>query len=148
MKINWGTGIVIGMVAFMGFIMFMVITMMTNKEYDHDMVTENYYAKDLVYQNEIDAEKKANSLTSKIKIEKSSEGLHIYFPEELQEKNVSGSIQMYRPSNEKLDFQIPLQIENSTMLIEDSKLVRGSWKVTIDWEMDGEQYLFKKAIVY
>ncbi|MBW2938272.1 FixH family protein [Aureisphaera sp. CAU 1614] len=148
MKINWGTGIVIGMIAFMGFIMFMVITMMTDKEYDHDMVTENYYAKDLVYQNEIDAEKKANSLTSKIKIEKSSEGLHIYFPEELQEKNVSGSIQMYRPSNEKLDFQIPLQIENSTMLIEDSKLVGGSWKVTIDWEMDGEQYLFKKAIVY
>lgn len=148
MKINWGTGIVIGMIAFMGFIMFMVITMMTDKEYDHDMVTENYYAKDLVYQNEIDAEKKANSLTSKIKIEKSSEGLHIYFPEELQEKNVSGSIQMYRPSNEKLDFQIPLQIENSTMLIEDSKLVGGSWKVTIAWEMDGEQYLFKKAIVY
>ncbi|HAT66273.1 MAG TPA: cytochrome C oxidase Cbb3 [Flavobacteriaceae bacterium] len=148
MKINWGTGIVIGMVAFMGFIMFMVITMMTDKEYDHDMVTENYYAKDLVYQNEIDAEKKANSLTSKIKIEKSSEGLHIYFPEELQEKNVIGFIQMYRPSNEKLDFQIPLQIENSTMLIEDSKLVGGSWKVTIAWEMDGEQYLFKKAIVY
>ena len=148
MKINWGTGIVIGMIAFMGFIMFMVITMMTDKEYDHDMVTENYYAKDLVYQNEIDAEKKANSLTSKIKIEKSSEGLHIYFPEELQEKNVSGSIQMYRPSNEKLDFQIPLQIENSTMLIEDSKLVGGSWKVTIAWEMDGEQYLFKKTIVY
>ena len=148
MKINWGTGIVIGMVAVMGFIMFMVITMMTDKEYDHDMVTENYYAKDLVYQNEIDAEKKANSLTSKIKIEKSSKGLHIYFPEELQEKNVSGSIQMYRPSNEKLDFQIPLQIENSTMLIEDSKLVGGSWKVTIAWEMDGGQYLFKKAIVY
>lgn len=148
MKINWGTGIVIGMVAFMAFIMFMVITMMTDKEYDHDMVTENYYAKDLVYQNEIDAEKKANSLTSKIKIEKTSKGLQFYFPEELQGNKVSGTIQMYRPSNEKLDFQIPLQIENSTMLIEDSKLVGGSWKVTIAWEMEGEQYIFKKAIVY
>lgn len=148
MKINWGTGIVIGMIAFMGFILFMVITMMTNKDYDHDMVTENYYAKDLVYQNEIDAEKKANSLTSKISIEKTTEGLQIYFPAALQEKNVRGTILMYRPSNEKLDFQIPLKIENSTMLIEDAKLVGGSWKITIDWEMEGEQYLFKKAIVY
>jgi nitrogen fixation protein FixH len=148
MKINWGVGIVIGMAAFITFIMVMVTTMLTNKEYDHDLVTENYYAKDLVYQKEIDAEKKANSFSSGIRIEKTIEGLQIYFPKELQEKKVSGTIQMYRPSSKKLDFQIPFIIEDSKSLIPDSKLVEGTWKVTIYWEMEGEQYLFKKAIVY
>ena len=70
MKINWGTGIVIGMTLFIGFIMYMVITMMTDKNYDHDLVTEAYYAKDLAYQQEIDAEKNANALSSKITFEK------------------------------------------------------------------------------
>ncbi|MEZ4858184.1 MAG: FixH family protein [Flavobacteriaceae bacterium] len=148
MKINWGTGIVIGMITFIGFIMYMVVIMLTNKEYDHDLVTENYYAKDLVYQNEIDAEKKANSFTTKIRIEKTAQGLQVFFPEELQGKAVTGTIQMYRPSNEKLDFQIPLKMEDLKALIPNSKLVAGSWKVIIDWEMEGDKYLFKKAIVY
>ena len=50
MKINWGTGLVIGMVLFIAFIMFMVITMMTDKKYSHDLVTEDYYQKEIVYQ--------------------------------------------------------------------------------------------------
>lgn len=148
MKINWGTGIVIGMIAFITFIMVMVVTMLTNKEYDHDLVTENYYAKDLVYQKEIDAEKKAHTLTSLIKVEKKPEGLWIQFPEELVGKKVSGFIQMYRPSNKKLDFQIPFTVESSKMLIPDEKLVGGNWKISIDWEMEGEKYLFKESIVY
>lgn len=148
MKINWGTGIVIGMIAFMGFIMFMVITMMTNKEYDHDLVTENYYAKDLVYQTEINAEENTKTLSKTISIEKSAEGFWILFPEELQSNSYKGEIQMYRPSNEKLDFQIPLNIENSKMLIPSDKLIGGRWKMTIDWQMKGEKYLFKKELVY
>ncbi len=47
MKINWGTGIVIAFVAFIAFIMYFVINMITNKKYDHDLVTEDYYKEEL-----------------------------------------------------------------------------------------------------
>ena len=40
MKFNWGTGIVIAIMAFMGFILYFVITMSTNNSYSHDLVTE------------------------------------------------------------------------------------------------------------
>ena len=56
MKWNWGTGIVIGMLSFMSFILYLVITMSTDKNYSHDLVTDDYYAKEMVYQNEINAE--------------------------------------------------------------------------------------------
>lgn len=49
MKINWGMGIVIGMIVFIIFIMVMVVIMLINKEYNYDLVIENYYVKDLVY---------------------------------------------------------------------------------------------------
>ena len=56
MKWNWGKGIVVGMISFMAFILYMVITMSTDKKYSHDLVTEEYYAKVMKYQTEIDAE--------------------------------------------------------------------------------------------
>ncbi|MEZ4875336.1 MAG: FixH family protein [Flavobacteriaceae bacterium] len=148
MKINWGTGLVIGMITFMSFILVMVIMMMTDKKYDHDLVVENYYAKDLAYQTEIDAEKNTNTLSAPITIEKSSEGLVLHFPEELNGKALNGTVQMYRPSNQQLDFQLPLEVRDSQMSIPASTLVEGQWKITLDWTMDGKRYMFKKEFSY
>ena len=67
MKINWGTGLVIGMVLFIGFIMYFVIQIMTDKELDYDLVVEEYYKREMVYQQELDAEKNSFSLTSNVK---------------------------------------------------------------------------------
>ena len=57
MKFNWGTGLAIGMFCFIGFIMFMVIKMSTDDKYEYDLVVEDYYGKELRFQQEIDAEK-------------------------------------------------------------------------------------------
>ena len=147
MKINWGTGIVIGMLLFMAFIMYMVVTMMTDDQYDHDLVTEAYYERDLQYQTEIDAEKKGFAF-SPIQTQKTEEGLSIVFPKELEHKNIRGTVFLYRPSNKRLDFNIPIVISNSQLLIPDERLLGGRWNITIDWEYQGESYLYKEAISY
>ncbi len=148
MKINWGTGIVIGMISFMAFIMVLVITMMTNKEFDHDLVTEGYYEKDLVYQNEIDAETNSGNLSTAITVHKTAEGLEIKFPEEVLGKVVIGKVELYRPSNQNMDFQMPLLLSDTTFIIPAQRLVEGQWKVTVVWEMEGQKYLFKKQMEY
>ena len=53
MKINWGTGIVLAIIAFIGFILFFVIKMSTDDRANHDLVTEEYYKAELGYQKEI-----------------------------------------------------------------------------------------------
>ncbi|HPF11251.1 MAG TPA: FixH family protein [Flavobacteriaceae bacterium] len=148
MKINWGTGLVIGMVAFMGFIMFMVVTMMTDKKYDHDLVTEAYYAEDLVYQTEIDAEEHLKKLSGPITVEKTAAGWLVHFPEEMTHGNPEGTLKLYRPSNKNLDFQLPLEITDGTMLVPKDHLVAGHWKMSIAWNMNGTAFLFKKGMVY
>src|SRR5210317_1082215 len=117
MKINWGTGIVIGMGLFIAFIMFMVITMMTDEKYDHQMVTESYYEKGMVYQEEIDAETNARDLSADLLATKTEGGWLLTFPEELAVNESKGTVALYRPSNEKLDFQLPLELEGNQMLI-------------------------------
>jgi len=148
MKINWGTGLVLGMLGFMIFILYMVITMSTDKKYDHDLVTENYYAKEMVYQNEIDNEEKLATLSSKIIGKRTAEGWLISFPEEINEKTANGTVFLYRPSNEKLDKDFPLVLSGSNLLIPDHRLLDGRWNITIEWEYNESTYLYKSEILY
>ena len=148
MKINWGPGLVIGMALFIGFIMFMVITMMTDKAYDHDLVTEGYYEKDLQYQQEIDAETKMNRFSAAIKGQKTDKGWVLTFPPEIDASKIKGKVFLYRPSDERLDFSLPIVLSNSQLLIPDERLLGGRWNITVDWSYQGESYLYKEAITY
>ncbi len=147
MKWNWGTGIVIGMASFIAFILYFVITMSTNKNYSHDLVTEEYYAKEMAYQTEIDAETKTNELKEKVISKKVPGGWNITFPGDFEPAKMSGTIHLYRPSNEKLDFEIPINTKNS-VLIPDANLVPGRWNIIISWRYEGMDYMFKQEIVY
>ncbi|WP_375238761.1 FixH family protein [Aurantibacter sp.] len=148
MKINWGTGIVLGMLAFISFILYLVITMVTDQNYSHDLVTEEYYAKEMLYQNEIDAENNANNLSEQLKGERTQEGWQILFPKELEYENIKGKVFLYRPSNMKLDFELPLYISNNKIIIPKQKMLDGRWNISIEWSCNGKPYLYKKEIIY
>lgn len=148
MKINWGTGIVISFILFIGFIMYMVVTMMSGDEYNHDLVTEEYYKKEIHYQEEIDAEKNSQLLSENIEVRTSSKGIEVKFPKDLKYDSIEGTISFYRPSNKKLDFTLPIKLSSNTILIPDSDIVEGKWGITIDWKYEGINYLFKDKIVY
>lgn len=148
MKINWGTGLMIGMILFIGFILFFVIKISTDKTYDYDLVTEEYYKKELVYQQEIDAQENANSLAQNISGTKTKDGWLLRFPDNLDYSKISGTLFLYRPSNKKLDFQEPLQLTGPELLIPDEHLVPGRWNTIVQWSYNGKDYLYKNEIVY
>ena len=148
MKWNWGKGIVLGLSLFMGFILYLVITLSTNNKYSFDLVTEEYYAKEMAYQTEIDAEKNTHNLTSKIMGQRTAAGWMLSFPEELHYSLVKGTVTLYRPSNEKLDFELPLSLNESKMLIPANKMIDGRWNIIISFNQNGEEYLYKKSITY
>lgn len=147
MKINWGTGIVLAFVAFISFIVFFVVKMHTTTQANHELVTEDYYKVELNYQKEIDAQKNAKSLSEEIQFKKTTEGLLLTFPEEINEKT-EGVISLYRPSNKHLDFTLPLRISNSYLLIPDKSLLGGRWDIKVSWEENGKDYLHKEKITY
>ena len=148
MKFNWGTGIVVTIIVFIAFIMYFVITMSTDNTYSHDLVTDKYYQEELNYQQEIDAEKNAKSLKEKVTIEKNSKGLKINFPENFIPKNIKGKVFLYRPSNKQLDFEIPISISKTYLLVPEQRLVDGRWNMKIFWKHKNTNYLIKKELVY
>jgi nitrogen fixation protein FixH len=147
MKINWGTGIVLALIGFISFILFFVVRMSMDDRANHDLVTEHYYEAELAYQKEIDAENNANGLTTKLKIKKTPEGLLIAFPEGMSKKS-EGTVFLYRPSNKHLDFDFPLSLSDSHLLIPDKRLLDGRWDIKIWWKHQEKEYLHKESITY
>ena len=145
---NWGTGIVMAFVLFIGFILFFVIRMSTDTRADHDLVTKEYYQQELAYQEEIDAEKNARALGAELKIEKTAQGLRITLPKALLNSNSTGTMSLYRPSNKHLDFDLPIRLSKTHLLIPDKRLLDGRWDIKIRIEHEGENYLFKERITY
>ncbi|EDM43707.1 hypothetical protein SCB49_08953 [unidentified eubacterium SCB49] len=148
MKINWGTGLVIGMGLFMAFIIFLVVQMTTNHNMDHDLVTENYYQKEMELQENIYARQNTAAMTTQITGAKTKNGYLLRFPESYAPEKISGKIFGYRPSNKQLDFELPLQLSGSDFLIPDNRLLEGRWNITMVWEYEGETYRFEKQISY
>jgi len=148
MKFNWGTGVVLAFIGFISFIMYFVISMNTNSKYDHDLVTEDYYAQELEYQNEINKENNAKNLKENIRWKKTNEGILITFPETLEAKDITGNVFLYRPSNKQLDFETLISLSDHNLLIPDKRLLDGRWNIKIDWKYKEATYLYKKEIVY
>jgi hypothetical protein len=148
MKINWGTGIVLAFIGFISFIMYFIITMNVDKRFEHELVTEDYYGEELGYQNEIDKLNNSKKLVENITYNRTQEGLIIKFPETLNVEKITGKVFLYRPSNKHLDFETTISLSKSYLLIPDKRLVDGRWNISIDWQYNGNSYLFKESINY
>lgn len=143
-RINWGTGIVIGIIVFVVISISMTIIFMKQ---DVSLVSDNYYEKSLNYQNEIDSQNRTNSLDEQVKINFNGEVLNISIPSEYLNKEISGEIFFYRPSDSKLDFKLPLELnENGNQLISTEQLQKGFWRVKLNWMMNGNGYYNERAI--
>ena len=143
--INWGTGIVIGIIIFIVLSITMTIIFMTQ---DVSLVSDNYYEKSLVYQDEIDKQSRTKSLDEQVQIKFDGKTISILFPNEYLTQNKSGEIYFYRPSDQKMDFKIPLQLsETGRQIIPTQNIGKGFWRVKLNWEMDGNLYYNESAIV-
>ncbi len=147
-KITWPTGIIIAITAFVVFILSFVFRVTFMDEYDHHLVSEEYYKDELNYQQEIDKLSKAAMLKENVTLKKVASGLLINFPSEFDPSQISGTISFQRLSNNKIDFQIPIELKRSEYLIKDEQLVEGRWDLKIEWTVNNNTYLFKQKLMY
>ncbi len=147
-KFTWPMGIVLAIVLFMAYILQFVYKAMVSPEYDHDLVATDYYQKELKYQSEIDKQKRALKLEQNVTITKDENGLIILFPKKFDSRRITGIVELIRLSDKSADMTLPIIIKDHKLLIEKSKLVKGKYKIIVDWEVDGQSYMLKKEITY
>lgn len=144
MKINWGTGIFIFYSCFAMTLFFQVYK---STQYDHSLVVEDYYAKDLAYQSTFDKLENSMSLEIPLQIDyqKLAQQIELVFPQFAKE--VTGNILLYRASDKKADVLLPIRIKaQNDMTINVETLKAGRWKIEVDWVANGTPYLNRKTI--
>ena len=141
---NWGTGILIGIIIFV--VISVTITVLFMNQ-DVNLVTDKYYENSLKYQDEIDKQSRTNALNDEVKINFDGQVINLLFPEDYQNKSISGEIYFYRPSNPNLDFILPLLLtESGSQIIPTQRLEKGFWRLKLNWTMNGDGYYNERAI--
>ena len=144
MKFHWGHGIAIFYTSFALVMVFMVIK---STYHDRSLVYDDYYAKDLAYQEQYDKIKNSKDLEVplEIKSDMANAVVNFTFPPEM--KDISGDIHFYRPSGESVDFKLNLEgLKDSKMSVSVKGKLAGSWTIKVDWKGDGTVYYDEKNI--
>lgn len=136
---NWGKGLVLAYAAFIS-VVFIMISISISKNVD--LVTEDYYDKEIKYQEEIDRINNTNILKEQVIFNIDEPTVKIIFPVKSPQSVISGEILFYRPSESRKDFSITISADNSgSQSIDISGISKGLWKVKVIWNMDSTGYL-------
>lgn len=110
------------------------------------LVSDDYYSKEIAYQNEIDKTRNLSKLSTPVSIKSKDGKIEVVFPTEMI--NAKGKILFYRPSNANLDFIVPVETGNDgVQTIDVSKVLPGKWTLKLEWEKDGIGYQTEKSLV-
>ncbi len=143
---NWGLRIILLYTAFVGGMLFLVYKC---TQQSVDLVSTDYYAQELKFQDKIDRLNNSEKLDVKLAVVYSSEHsiIQIIFPESSTSKNTTGEIVLFRPDNSKLDFKIPIDITDGIQNISTEKLTKGLWRVKSSWSTNDTPYYQEEKII-
>lgn len=138
-KLNWGSGIAIGMTAFVIFIVILGAQMFMQSPGDYD---HQYYEKGLAYDSVYVKQKRVITDKAQPHFKLTSKVLQVQFA-----GVSSGKVRFERPSDPDLDKLITFQSDASNaMVIPVDKFATGQWQVTFEWESNGKKYLYQREM--
>lgn len=136
---NWGKGITIALVLFMGFIIFLTSYMMSRNV---DLDNENYYIREIAYEEEITAMKNAGK-QERIELTDNETHLIVKLPETGNYEDVQ--LDLMRPNDDKGDRSFSLR-DSRTLTIDKKELEKGSYRVEISYRNGKDNCLQKEEI--
>lgn len=136
---NWGKGIIGGMVLFMLFIIGMSIKMFSVPADDFD---KQYYEKGLNFNNDQTREERVIKSHAKPAVAIGNGQIRLTFA-----RPVKGTAKLFRPDNKLLDtvFHINSGAGNVvTIPLHNVKV--GQWQLLLDWQSNQQYYLYNQEI--
>ena len=133
---NWGTGIAITIIVSASLMIFLVYKSMG---VHFDLSEDDYYAMEMI------ATTNARSLSDSITINETEDYLVIRFPQECINTEIKGTLVLFRPSEGKLDVNLPFTPDaNGLITVDKNKLTKGRYELKADWEMNQISYNVEK----
>lgn len=139
-KFNWGHGIILALGSFILFILFMIF-IFPNGMQNAEVISENYYEDELVYQDVIDAKKNADLLIAKPVYEQNTHGITVTFPLEIKPNDGKVNFVLFRTNDANLDVKKDVELSaNHSFTIPAKILAVGSYTLKVKWTTDKKHY--------
>ncbi|MBI3880534.1 MAG: FixH family protein [Verrucomicrobia bacterium] len=135
----WFILCIIGVVAWVSF------TMRQNTE----LVGADYYDQEIRYQRQIERLGRTQFLTAQVTVayDAKQRRVTVTLPGD-HAAQAKGVIRFYRPSDARLDREIPLKVGAAGSQTVDSTTLRtGLWKVRVQWKVGAEEFFVDRPLV-
>lgn len=139
-NLSWGHGVMIALLAFIIFILSMLF-LFPNGQQNSEMVSDNYYEEELLYQQVIDAKGRADKLVNKPVYSQNSSGITIKFPADYSNGNARIKYVLNRTDDKNLDVKKDAVLdENKSFTIPANLLKFGSYTLRLTWVKNKTEY--------
>jgi hypothetical protein len=136
---NWGKGITIFLVMFIAFITTLAVILMKTSA---DLVSDDYYKREVMYGDEVTAEQNALDAKAELVTEQNEAGLFIQIKQ--NELPTKVNIHLLRGNNPNDDIR--LTSDGPSVFIEHDQLTEGKYLLTCSYEVNGKPFQLKKSI--
>jgi hypothetical protein len=138
MKFNWGWGIAIFFTLFAGFIMYSVYRFSNMKE---DLVSDDYYNKELAFQQNIDAAHNSIKYSEKATCVVNKEGdVEVALDgADLSKEGAKAHLVFYKPNEKADDFALDKTLSSKPVVISMQGKAHGRWVVFVSWQNEGHK---------
>ena len=143
MKISWGYKIIFIYAAFVLGILTMVF--LSAKE-NRDLVSENYYAEEIAYQQVIDQSSKTAALSAQVELIASASQLIVQLPKEFYGLQTNGEWTLYYAADKARDIAGKISTENGNYSIAIPRDATGQYLFKMHWKVGNKEYYFEKNI--
>lgn len=139
-KFTWGHGVAVALGSFIIFILFMVLVF-PNGQQGSELVSDNYYEDELVYQEVIDGKNNAEKLAEKPRYTQSAAGIKIEFPKSIAADANKVHFDLFRTDDANLDVKKELTLDGTqSFTIPKQVISKGSYTLKVKWKQNKKPY--------
>lgn len=137
---SWGHGVAVALGSFIVFILFMVFGF-TYGEQNSELVSDDYYGDELVYQQVIDAKNNVKDLKELPSYSAAPQGIKVNFPEADAPDDNKVSFELFRTDDANLDVKKDITLNaNRELLIPRAVISKGSYTLKVKWAQNKKPY--------
>jgi len=141
----WPYGILAAFFLFFSGLTSVIVIALTHRE---TLVSDQYYDQEIAFQSRIDSAERAKKAGASISRDSATGNIVVLMPASQLSQNLSGTIELYRPSDPGLDRELQLKPESDgTQTIDVSGLATGLWQVSAQWQSGGQGYFLRKRVI-
>ncbi len=135
---SWGWKIAL---LYSGFVVMILVLVGMSVSQKIDLVSDDYYAMELVHQQKIDKIKRSRQLEEPVRWKLGEEYLEIVFPANLSGKTIGGNVILYCPADDRNDFSVPVEPGSDGVQRVSRKVFKpGRYHLQLDWNAGSTTY--------